>query len=438
MVAITGSKVHRRWQCPASAVLPQDTSEDREAKTEPARGKGHAIHKYLERVRAIGVEAALSEVPSDLLNMCRALDIDQLPTHLSTEVAYAWNWQTQTARELGRGLGHRDYDQLGVDWSCEVPTTLDVVGMAEVAGGRRGYVGDYKTGRTRYPRPSRFGQTLLGAACIRYVMGLDDVIVELLYLGDDGQCYPVRDLVDGWTLDPFERELTVIMEDRPALEAIYRTHGDGGLSKREGPQCDFCGAFKHCGAKLGLVSRMPTELVKLGAKRNERGEISLAQGDSPGEWNIDVAPGAITVRNAAAVYEACERIEAMTKRMRTEICGMAYHEPIELSDGRVIAPRKSKRREVEGRIAAVVLERHYGRDAVMAKLDIKLPLATVREIVVEHIDHKAKPRQVIESKKGDGVLDKIVDEIAKAGGISVNESEECKPYMPRKPRIKSG
>jgi len=197
---LSGSKIHRVWRCPASAVLPQDTSDDREARTEPARGRGKAVHSYLERVRSVGREQALGEVPAEVLPLCKALVIDELPTHLATEVAYAWNWRTRTARELGRNLGHRDYDALPnpPDRSCEIPCTLDAVGMGvfkrkDGSELRRGYNGDYKVGHTRYPRPDSYGQTLLGGCCIRSVMNLDDVTLELLHIDEDGDCHPVRD-----------------------------------------------------------------------------------------------------------------------------------------------------------------------------------------------------------------------------------------------------
>jgi hypothetical protein len=441
---ITGSKLHRLWQCPASGVLPQNTNEDLDARTEPARGRGHVVHKYLERCRIDGVDAALSQVPADMLNMCRALDIDRLPTNLSTEVAFAWNWRDQTARELGRNLGHRDYDALGVDPSCEIPTTTDVTGYAEWTSKgavellKRGLVTDYKTGHTKYPRPARFGQILIAACCIRYLWALDDVNGEVIYIDDDGECYPQRDLIDGWTLDTFERELKALMEEQPALEALFLANGGGVLAKHEGPHCSHCPAFKDCSAKTALVRSMPEQLIRLGAERDKKtGDFLLVwtpkKNGKPdeGAWELQLAPGAITARNAAAVYEACERIESMCRRMRTEVCGIAYHEPVHLSDGRVIEKYVWRRRQVDGRIAAAVLEKKYGRDAVLKKLDISLSLEAIRDLVVEGIDWKVKPRPVIESRRGDGVLDKVLKEIEAAKGLATATGEECKPRKPR-------
>jgi len=460
----TGSKVHRLWQCPASFILPQNTNEDHEARTEPMRGKGQVVHKYLERVRAGGVDAALSQVPADHVMLCKALDIDRLPTHLSCEVAFAWNWKTLSARELGRGPdlprhpdGAVNYDELGVDWSCEIPVTVDVTGMAEWSPKgsmetlRRGYVGDYKTGHTRYPRPSRNGQILIGAVCIRYLMQLDDVTGELLYIDDDGDCYPQRDLIDSWTLDSFERELAAIMEEQPALQALYEANGGGVLAKHEGPHCDHCAAYKDCSAKTGLVKAMPEALIKIGARRDTKGDFELIwvpeidkktgkpKGDDKGSWELQLAPGAVTVRNAAAMYEAAERIQALCSKIKDEVCSLGYHEPIPLSDGRVIERYTTKRRATDGRVAAGFFEQWLAakmtpdeaRKKVMAKLDVKLSLEACRDLVTENIDWNTKPRPVIESKNGTGVLDKLLVELERAGGLHVNSSEECKPHKVR-------
>ena len=429
---VTGSRAHRVWQCPASLVLPWNSNEDREAKWEPARGKGKGVHRYLERVKKVGVSQALGEVPADLLILCKALDIDKLPTHLATEVAYAYNWRLGTARELGRNLGHRDYDALGVDWSCEIPGTYDVVGWAMVyvktsdgveAQVKRAYVGDYKTGNTRYPRPGVYGQTLLGLLCATLVMGCADGFVEMIYIDDDGESFPARDLVDEWDLQTFAREIQETMEALPALDMTFVDHGGDALAKREGPHCDHCPAFKACNAKVALVRSVPGELLRLGVKKADDGEL-------------EISPNAITVRNASQIYEACERIESICKKMRQEVVGIAWTEPITLSDGRVIERYTHSKRSVDGRIAALVLERHYGRDEAMKAINVKVSIEAIRERVVANIDPTVKPRRPIESKRGDGLLDVVLAEIAAIpGGLTVNVGEECKPHQPRKSKL---
>lgn len=431
----TGSKVHRTWRCPPSAVLPHDVDEDREERTEPARGRGKGVHAFLERIPLVGLDAALAEVPADLLTLCRALDVEHMPTQLSTEVAYAYNWVTGEARELGRNMGHRNYDTLPEPPTDEeIPTTLDVVGSAILIKDgnelHRGYVGDYKTGHTKYPRPGSFAQTLIGALCLRSVLGVDDCTLELIYIDpDDGQHYPVRDTVDAWALEIFAQELRDVMGSLQRLELDYVS--GVGLPFREGAHCDYCPAYKHCDAKVQLIRAVPAELVQLGLAAPPVGKKDDAE-------IVSFAPGVINVSNAAMIYEACERIEAICRRARREVQGLAWGSPVQLSDGRVIERRLHKRRVVDGPKAAAVLEQRYGRDEAMKAVELKVSIDAIRQVVVGNIDPKAKPRQYIERQDGTGVLDQVLDEIDRRGGLATNTSEECKPYQPRKKKLGSG
>ncbi len=223
-IEITGSKIHRVWQCPASAILPQiDRDDDNH---ELARERGSAIHAYLERVAQVGDEAALSEIADEgLRSLLRAIDVSALPTHLATEVAFAWNWRTRTARELGRNLG-RGYTLVTMPpTEDEIACTLDLVGEQELQGGRRrGYVGDYKSGHSKLPSPERNGQLLLGALCARAIYRLDDCVVELIHIHSDGDHHKVRRIVDEWDLDTFADELARAM----ALVDYWEVEHRGG------------------------------------------------------------------------------------------------------------------------------------------------------------------------------------------------------------------
>jgi hypothetical protein len=417
----TGSKIHRVWKCPASVVLPQNVDDDREERNEPARNRGRHIHEFLENVKAKGrTEALASIADDDVRSICAALDLDKMPVHLATEVAYAYNWRTGTARELGRNLGHRNYDDLGVDWSCEIPCTLDIVGegrfMLHGSEVHRGYCGDYKTGHTRYPRPGEFGQTLLGALCLRSVMGVDDVTVELIYIDEYGESYPVRDTVDAWQLSVFEEELRIAMDSLIGLGAAYARGIE--IPKHEGSHCDYCPAFKNCSAKVALVKALPAELIAL----------TITPERTNGDGSLDYAPGFVTVRNAGMVYEACERIEEVCRRMRSEVCGLAWSEPIELSDGRIIERYETRRRSVEGKVVAKVLEERYGREAALEAITIESSIDAIKRVASAHKQKGEK----LETKKGDGVVDQILAELDRRKGLILKVGEECKPHQPKK------
>lgn len=450
-IPVTGSKAHRVWKCPASAVLPQIVSDDADAKHEPARARGKDIHRFLERVKVIGRAQAMAEAPADLAPVLAALDLANLPVHLATEVAFALNWQTGTARELGRNLGHRDYASLEnpPDPTCETAMTLDLVGTQEHGGAQRGYVGDYKGGHSVYPPPERFAQLLLGALAARAVYGCDEVVVELIRIHDDGTHHRVRAVLDAWDLDAFAAEWRAVMESLPVLEAAEQA--GRALPLHEGAHCDYCGAYKNCAAKVALVKAVPAELIQLGVQTRavpalhplDREELALALAALPAKAKgrdaierilasersqLEVSPGAITASNAAAVYEACERLDDIIGKLKTEVCQLGWVHPIPLSDGRVIEPHITERRAIHGKIAAAVLEKRYGREAALSVIDIETSIAAIRRLVVM----KKAPDEKIQTRNKSGVLDSVIAEIDRAGGLVTNSAEVCKPHQPRK------
>lgn len=500
---ITGSKVHRIWKCAASAVLPQHAMDVDRPEWEPMRKHGQGVHGFLEVVGKVGRGAALAAAPADVVPLLEALDLDNLPVGLATEVSFAWSWQTGAVRELGRNLPRRqdggvDYDhpsiQPPVDWSCEVPLTIDVMGVAErVADSsarrdivmRKGYVGDYKSGHTRYPAPDMFGQTLLAALCVARVYGCDDVVVELLHIHDNGGHHTVRRTVNEWDLQAFEAELQAAMrvtqpvvvgryedtsvdEIRAAVEAV-RVHGVAALSPLaeveiipptpvEGPWCDYCPAFRSCPAKLALVRAIPEELVRLGVRPGIEEDglegtpgalrdflYRAATGDPPIPLTareaaaldravalleppaLVLAPGALTIRNAAAAWEAIERIEDVLARAKEEICSIAAFEQIPLSDGRVIGRFVTERRGLNGKVAAELLRERLG-PAAANYIEESVTLDALRKAVAKH----RRPGEKIETKAGDGVYDRALQEVERRGGLELKVTDAVRPHVPKK------
>lgn len=435
---ITGSKVHRVWKCPASAVLPQGYASNDPS---PAAQRGTAIHAFLEQVGKIGRGAALANAPAEVVPLCEALDLDNLPVGLATEVSFAWNWRTGAVRELGRNLPRRedggvDYDGprgvlptgdgvAGVDWSCEIPLTIDVMGVAESVATssarrdlvtRRGYVGDYKSGHSKYPAPDMFGQTLLAALCVSRVYGCDDCVVELLHIHDNGGHHAVRRIVNEWDLQAFEAELMRGMATSVASRAA-EPHVGILLDPVEGPWCDHCPAFRSCPAKLALVRAIPTELMRLGA----------VAGVEPG--TMQLTPGALTIRNAAAAWETIERIEDVLARAKEEICSIGAFEEIPLSDGRVIGRLVTERRALNGRVAAELLRERYGA-AAAEFIEESVTLGALRQAAARNV----RPGEKIETKAKTGVYDKLLDEVERRGGLELKVTDAVRPHVPKKKR----
>lgn len=450
---ITGSKVHRVWKCPASAVLTQAYEGNDPS---PAAKRGTVIHAFLEQVGKVGRGAALADAPAEVVPLLEALDLENLPVGLATEVSFAWNWQTGAVRELGRNMPRRpdggvDYDhpsidgaaasvlrgeRIGVDWSCEVPLTIDVMGVAErVADSsarrdivmRKGYVGDYKSGHSKYPAPDMFGQTLLAAVCVAKVYGCDDVVVELLHIHDNGGHHVVRRTVNEWDLQAFEAELQQAMYAVQAglLETgLGETCGlehdeaasDTTVTPVEGPWCDHCPAFRACPRKLALVRAIPEQLVQLGVRPD------------PESGALVLAPGALTVRNAAAAWEAIERIEDVLGRAKEEICSIAAFETIPLSDGRVIGRLVTERRALNGKVAAEFLRDRIGLMRAAEFIEESVTLDAMRRAVAKY----RRPGEKIETKAGDGVYDKALAEVEQRGGLELKVTESVKPHVPKR------
>lgn len=426
----TGSKIHRVWKCPASAVLPQH-SDGNEAKFEPARDKGRAIHAFLENVKRVGRGSALA-VAGDLredfaiLPLLEALDLDNLPVGLACEVAFAWNWKASTARELARSPnlprradGGVDYDALGVDWPCEIPCTLDVVGVQPpVYGDRfntksRGYVGDYKSGHVKYPAPDMFGQTLLGALCVRSVWGCDDVVVELIHIHDNGGHHTARRTVTDWDLDAFEREL------HEAMYTLTEVCPDPASLVNEGPWCDYCPAFRSCPAKVALVRSIPAELANFGIRPDpESGALTLT-------------PGELTVRNAAVAWMALERIEDVIARAKEEVCSIAAFEEIPLPDGRVIGRLVTERRGIDGKVGAEVIEQRFGRDARKEFVEEVVTMSALRQAASKY----KQPGEKIETKNGDGAYQRALAEVEKRGGLELKITDAVRPHVPKRKKL---
>lgn len=433
-VRVTGSKVHRIWKCAASAVLPQHAMDVDRPEWEPMRTKGQGAHGFLEVVGKVGRGAALADAPADVVPLLEALDLERLPVGLATEVSFAWNWQTGGVRELGRNLprlptGAVDYDdQLdrfggGVDWSCEVPLTIDVMGVAkmvspghEIYPPTRGYVGDYKSGHTKYPAPDMFGQTLLAAVCVAKVYGCDDVVVELLHIHDNGGHHAVRRIVNDWDLQAFEAELQTAMEHASLPAADFQKYGlPSAMRPVEGSWCDYCPAYRGCSAKLALVREIPQELVQLGVRPDPESE------------GLQITPGAITVRNVAAVWMAKERIEGILARIAEECCAVAAFEEIPLPDGRVLGRLVTERRALNGKVAAELLRERYGTAAAQF-IEESVTLAAMRQAVVKHI----RPGEKIETKAKTGMYDRLLVEVEQRGGLELKVTDAVRPHVPKK------
>lgn len=403
-IQISGSKSHRVWKCPASAVLPQvDTDEQ-----SPYASRGKIIHRFLERCRIDEKEAALLEAPEEMRPFLELLDIDELPTHVATEVTFAWDWRHRKGREIGRNLD-RQYiipgflEGLGIEplSATEHFVTVDVFGGEKRDGIYLGLVGDYKTGHTRYPSPEKFAQTMLGAVAARSAHRFDEMILDVYYIDEKAENYRARRRVDEWDLDAFEESWANAMELVDSYEQLTLTGQTPNVV--EGVHCQHCNATKSCPAKVGLVSRLPVAID-------------------------DVRTGTMTRARAASAWLVLEQMGDLIKLMKEEIRGMAFHEPIELADGRVLSLVETERRALDASKAIPILRARYGQEAVDRAVDLSLSLGALEA----EVNARRGPKEKLKTKNRDGVLDRILAEIDKAGGLEVRKTSNVTAKVPKK------
>lgn len=232
---ITGSGFERAEKCPPSTFLPH-------VKSDPSvhAKAGAAVHRYLCLVSEVGAEAALELVDKEFRHICEAIDLSTLP-HASPEgwafeVAFAWDPARDTARELYRGSGERDYGDVE---EHEVPGTADVIGLSDED---TVVVLDLKNGWRRLGAPGESLQLGFYAVAAARTTGATRAIVGWVRLADGTPKYEWAEL-DAIDLDA--------MAER--LKAVLQFAAEEKLELHEGDHCTYCPAFLQCPAKTALL-----------------------------------------------------------------------------------------------------------------------------------------------------------------------------------------
>ncbi len=292
----SGSSLDRIAVCHAAAALPQII----EAGESKPRDKGIATHAFLERVAAVGREAALAEVDDEWRDRCADINIAKLADRLTltTELAVAYNWVDDTARIL-KPIAPRAYE---VDVDTEVPLTLDLAAYDQSAD--LVYSGDYKGPRAWLPEPEQSMQLGLGALALARIHGASGASVEYIRIRDDGT--PRR---FGAELDVFGLESAAERVRRTmGLVANMRNAVAAGVVPNvvEGPWCRYCPARQHCPAKTA-------------AMRHVLGD------PQPVPYVLPLTP-----QNAARAYELLKKAKDTIKQIEGAIFAYAKTTPIPL------------------------------------------------------------------------------------------------------------
>ncbi len=382
----SGSSLDRIAMCAPSAALPQIFDANDHDDPKSPKKKGTAVHSFLDRVAAVGRDAALAEVDEAHRDRCASINLAKLGARLtfSTEVALAYNWRDDTARRL-TPVAPRLYE---IDIESEVPVTLDLAAYDPDAN--KVYDGDYKGPRAWLPKPSDSMQLAVGALSLARIHGADEAEVEYIRILDDGE--PLR---FGSTLDVFGLE-SVADRIRSTMGLVAKTRelvdAGGTPNVTEGPWCRYCPARQHCPAKTA-------------------GMRALLVGD-----NRITLRDPVTPENAATFYAKVKAAEEMLAHAKSALYSYAKTTPIPVrveEDGtiRMFGEWRRPGAEVlDGAKAHLAITEIVGPEAANKAVTMEVTKSAIGDVA------RAKALETGETIKAETA--KILDRIKELGGVS--------------------
>jgi len=352
-VSLTGSALDRAEVCPASCALPAARS------TSPYATRGRVLHRFFERLQTVDRDTALADIESeDERLICEAVDLDGLPLDgIATEVTFAFDPATGSARELGRGL-ERDYSSAS---ATEIVGTIDLVAFDPET--RTAYVGDYKTGHRFVTPAAKSRQIHLAAVCAAIVYGAEHVEAEVIRLRDKELPWVSHATFDAFDLGLLGVELAQI---RTRVDAVAAALTAGEIPDvSEGEHCRYCPSQHVCPAKVSLALQLGAAAMPLSVSRTV---------------------GELTAPVAGEAYHRLVAIEGLCKLVRQQLESLALSRPIPLGDGRYLGPTTSRGREsldadaVHGRMLVL-----YGQE--IADLAAPSSRAALKKTVATALRH---------------------------------------------------
>lgn len=333
----TGSALERHFACDASAALPRDHF------TSVYTERGRAIHSFLQAIAELREASpgrpldeyralALATTDDEHRELMESLEVDGLDHHfnMAAEVAFAYDFENDTARELGRGA--REYGDVK---PTEIPCTLDVVGVRETDDGPIGFYCDYKSGFQNTKSITLRTQIDFGALCIARTYGCIRVEGQTANVREDFPPFVQRSAFEAFELDMFADRLREKARTWIALRAKFLDSGrlpPGGYEI--GPWCDGCNSREYCTAQTSLIRRLttPTPTTPSGVEIVDRMD-------------------AMTDEQLASLWDRIGAAQSAISMLKKRMLGLAGTRPVQLGvmpDGRVrwlgsiITPGKEK------------------------------------------------------------------------------------------------
>jgi hypothetical protein len=344
----SASGIERMLRCAASVVLPQVYSSDSYAE----RGKG--IHGYVRAVLAgTPPDVALAAVDDDHRETCRRIDWHGLGGDLRdvrSEVAYAIDVRTRTARELGVNVA-REYRLFNLT-EDEIPGSLDIEGTRFDG---IPVILDLKTGWGDVTPAEDNGQLRFFAAARRLLTDAPEVEVRIARLREDGSIRPDSSIVTALDVDCFldelEDGLSFVRSARKALES------GPGVNVSTGSHCRYCPAMSACPAYVNLALAVA-------------GEVSA----------LTMSVSNLTSEQAGVAWRKAKQVDALLESVFDALKARARQEPIALDGGKIIKPIEVNRRDFSSGAALALLRAFGASEAQIAGLYRAHTIEQIREV----------------------------------------------------------
>lgn len=322
------SNLYLADKCPAAFALPWVQAENEFA------DRGTSRHAFNANRKTLGKKAALEEVKAKHRDEAEGLDTSVIDAFFGgmetvrSEVAYAYDPDTDEARELGQNLG-RNYS--AADPAEEICGTTDDIGTDGVVI----KLFDLK-GRAKKDPIQLEAQAIAASR----VLGVDEVEAAYGYAQDDGSVIPERYRFSALDLDLVRDKLRDIKRKVKRVHLVVAEGRTPDLN--EGEHCTYCPARKKCPAKLALVTA-----------------AAKAALDVPTVQVRDLSRAQLT-----EVVKPLRRYQAVIEAVLDEVKAIVLEsgEPLELGDGMVFAVQQG-RETIDGKVALSVLKAEFGEDA---------------------------------------------------------------------------
>lgn len=310
---------------------------------------GRARHRFFQRSIEAGREVALAEV-DDLVEreLFAATNLEGLDLgSFAAERAFAWNWRTDTARELPAGDGPVIVEE------GEIGGRLDVVALV---GDDGVFVADWKPEFLFTPPAARFEQLRLGALMAARAYGRDRAVVEVIRPRKDEPPWRDRGELDIWDLAQIAEDMRARAERVLEARAAYAN----GVEPRlvTGAHCRYCKSIEFCPAQTTLLRR-------------------LAGDDQALE---DKFFDALSPETASRAWHRLQAAKQLLERLEGALETYAVHNPIDLGDGRVYGLKRQNNLSLNGAAVWQLVNELFGTDKAWDAVEIK---ATQTKMKVE-------------------------------------------------------